>query len=127
MAADAEFQVLAERMDRIGGDIVEIKDELKGITAGLEKLARLEERHDNHTKALERAFTTLKGVEDRLKTLEVQEPINKMVGKWVVSGVLGVVAILGVQVVSMVFITKTPSQPVHVTIDRAALEQEPRR
>lgn len=120
MAADAEFQVLANRMDRIGEDVVEIKDQVRAISQGLEKIARLEERHENHARALERAFNSLTSMEGRLKTLEVQEPINKMVSKWVIAGVLGVVAILGVQIVGLAFMSKGDKapQPVHITIDR---------
>lgn len=125
MAVDAEFQVLAERMDGIGRDIVEIKDDLKSIVAGMERIVRLEERYDNHGKALERSFAAITGLEGRMKTLEAQEPINKMVSKWVMTGVIGIVGILGLQVVSFVFTTKQ-QQPVNITIDRGALE-EPRR
>ncbi len=131
MAADAEFQVLAERMDRIGDDVSEIKDGMKAMAAGMEKIVRLEERHDNHSKAIERAFGSIGGMEGRLKTLEAQEPINKMVSNWVISGVLGIVGLIGLQVVGLVFILKdrpAQQQPVHVTIERQALDrEEPRR
>jgi hypothetical protein len=118
-------------MDRIGGDIVEIKDELKAITSGMDKIVRLEVHHENQEQALERAFGTIRGLEGRMKTLEAQEPINKMVSNWVISGVLGIIGLIGLQVVGLVFILKdkpAAQQPVHITIDRSALErEEPRR
>lgn len=107
MAANVENSVLAERIDRIGADVADIKTELKRIAEGMERIARLEERHATHGDALSRAFVRIEGVENRVITLEVEAPITRMVRSWVISGVVGVCGLLGTQLFAVIwFVSK---------------------
>lgn len=101
--AKVDHTVLAERIERIATDVSDIKEEMKRIAAGMERIARLEERHVNSSEAIARAFTRIENHERRLVQLEVEVPITKMVRNWVIMGVLGVLSLLGAQVFTIVF------------------------
>lgn len=103
MGDGVENNVLAERIERIGDDVAAIKAEMQRIAAGMERIARLEERHATHNDALTRAFTRVEQIEQRLVKLEVEVPITRMVRGWVISGVIGVVGLLGTQLVAVIF------------------------
>lgn len=95
--------VLAERIERIASDVADIKDEMKRIAAGMERIARLEERHANSGEAIARAFSKIQDHEQRLIKLEVEAPMTKMVRNWIISGVIGVIGLLGTQLFAVIF------------------------
>ena len=100
--------VLAERIEGMARDVSDIKTEMKRIAEGMERIARLEERHSNANAAIERAFTKINNHDERLAALEVQQPITVMVRNWVITGVVGVVGLLGTQLFAVAwFVTQS--------------------
>lgn len=73
-----------------------IENTLKVISENLERLAALEQKHLETREALNRAFSSIGKVDERLRVIEMEIPTLKMVSKWVVAGVLGIVSMLGV-------------------------------
>lgn len=103
MGDDVDNSVLAERIDRITSDISEIKIAVNRLAGDMERVIRLEERHATHSEALTRAFTRVETIEIRLAKLEAEVPITRMVRGWVISGVVGVVGLLGTQMAAVLW------------------------
>lgn len=118
----AALAKLSQQMLSMANDVADIKNQVATLNTSLERLARIEERHQNHHHALERAFTTLKEHDGRIKAIEVQEPISKMVQKWVITGVIGVVSLVGLQIVGIVI---QQSRPTQVIIDPEVARPRP--
>lgn len=101
---------LVQQMVTMSTDLADIKRQIASLNTSLERLARIEERHEAQRRALERAFESLKEHDSRIKTIEVQEPISKMVNRWVIAGVIGIVGFAGLQVWgTIVQANKTPA------------------
>lgn len=119
-----------ENLDTIGtelrmvgrtlGEVRASVDDLReSIGNDRDRLARLEERFLNHGAALERAFNTLSQIESRIKTLEVQAPIIKLVTGWVIAGV---VAVTGMGVIQVWTVKQSADRPI-VAVDREVIER----
>ncbi len=91
MADDKDIQRISEGLD-------DVKETLKGVVDALVRLARLEERHTNTAKALERAFTAISNNEKRITQLEIKNPVMELTSDWVINGVwlvVGAVVMFG--------------------------------
>lgn len=115
------YGALLERIDGMRSDIADIKSDLHVVSASLQQIARLEERYKNHDAAIARAFSSLNEHEARLKTLEIHAPINKMVSRWVVTGVIGLIGLVGLQAFSVMMSYRRPEAA--VTIDAATVRR----
>jgi hypothetical protein len=98
------MQVIENRLGDIAADVSEMKGELRAVAAGMERVTRLEEGRSHHEQALGRAFEKLDLHDRRLGILESEQPMTKMVRGWVIAAVVSLVALLGMQVVSMSFV-----------------------
>ena len=116
---------LAEQNEAIRSDVSEIKREVEALSKSFERLARLEERQDGQKDAVARAFTKVEALDDRIKKIEVQEPVAKLVQKWVIMGVIGVVSIFGLQLAAVVFQQSKPTQITIEVDDVAKLRSKP--
>lgn len=105
---------VAEQVRSIATDVTEIKQQVATLTSSLERLARMEERQLNYQAAIGRVFETIKEHDSRIKTIELQEPMAKLVQRWVIAGVIGVVGIFGLQVAAIVF---QSNKPITIAID----------
>lgn len=97
----AAMQILEAKVESVAADIAEIKADLKTVTAGMERIIRLEEGRAQHEQAIGRAFNSITQHESRLSVLENDAPITKMIRNWVVAGVIGIVTMFGMQLYSM--------------------------
>lgn len=75
------------RLDSLQEDVSEIKDTTRKMAEALERLARLEERHASVSASLDRAFTSINKVQDRVTKLETGQPLQNMTSNWVMDWV----------------------------------------
>lgn len=97
----AAMQVIEARLDGIAADLSEMKAELRTVASGMERVIRLEEGRTQHAEALGRAFGILNEHEKRIIAIENEMPMTKMVRGWVIAGVIGIVSLLGLQVIGL--------------------------
>ena len=90
-----ELATLANRLQSLHTDVSDIKGALKDLTVAINKLAIIEERQSTITASIERAFTAIAKVEDRLSSIEKDIPNNHRIGAWVDRAVF---ALLGIAV-----------------------------
>ena len=72
-----------------------IEDTLKAIRDNLGTLAALEQKHLQTREALERAFSTIGKIDERVRKIEHEIPTLTLVRKWVIGGVIGIISMLG--------------------------------
>jgi len=118
---------LSEKMDGIASDVQELKSQISSLSSSLERLARIEERHNNHSAALERAFNNIKEMDDRVKSIEVQEPITKLVRGWVIGGVIGVVSMVAISSGTLMFVTSRQPAPTQIIFDPDVANKIPKK
>jgi hypothetical protein len=82
--------------------ITSLEKVVKSIDESLKILANIEIKHADTRDSLDRAFLELKDQEERLRIVEADMPVIKMVKGWVVSGVIGIIAILGISIIELV-------------------------
>ena len=78
-----ELSELANKLLSLHEDVSEIKGALRDLTSAITKLALIEERQTVTNASLERAFTAITRVEDRLSELERLAPMNNQSRIWV--------------------------------------------
>jgi len=78
---------VGDDIKHIETSLAEVKETLKGVVDALERLARLEERHMNTARSLERAFTAITKLETRIADLEKKSPIQSLASGWVINTV----------------------------------------
>lgn len=88
---EMDVSVLSERLQFLHSDVSEIKGALNELTLAINKLAVIEERQSVTTASIERAFTAIAKVEERLLVLEKLAPENHRIGAWVDRLVMAVV------------------------------------
>lgn len=77
----------AARLDALQEDISEIKAATRKMADALERLARLEERHATVSTSLDRAFTSINKIHDRVTKLEVAQPMQNITSNWVMDAI----------------------------------------
>lgn len=86
-----EINSLANKLQSLHSDVSDIKGALNELTRAINKLAVIEERQAVTTASIERAFTAISKVEERLLELEKVAPENHRIGAWVDRAVMAVV------------------------------------
>jgi hypothetical protein len=114
--------VLTEQVQGIQSDIADIKQAVQRVDAGLQAVARIEDRQlsliqtmerdrlaqaalEERVRAIEQRTDTIDSVpklQDRLGVIEVKMPQLEDLRKWVISGMLGALAMMGAALVSLV-------------------------
>ena len=84
-ATDGLIQVIAVRLDNLHSDVSGMRDVLKELASAVTKLAIIEERQQQATQALDRAFKVLEKVENRLDAIEKAQPMQQQTSSWVVT------------------------------------------
>ena len=104
---EAAFAVLAHKVEAMHTDFGEIRAVLRELTVAINKLALVEERQAQAAQAQERAFSVLSKLEykidkldERVKELEVEEPIQRQTSGWVTSAVWGFAGLAAAYVVN---------------------------
>jgi hypothetical protein len=93
---EGPVQVIAVRLDNLHADVSGMRDVLKELATAVTKLAIIEERQQQASLALERAFKVLEKVETRLDSIEKAQPLQQQSTDWVTKAVWAVVAVVGV-------------------------------
>ena len=87
--------VVETKVTALAEDTSDMKKSLRDIASSLKKLAVLEEKHNNTTESLKRAFSTIDKNTDRLDIIEAALPSIKLASGWIFKAVLFVMALLG--------------------------------
>ena len=95
----ANDTVIEFRIASLEGSVGEIKTAVKSIDNSLQTLARLEVHHAETRETLSRAFREVEDQERRLRALESEGPVAKLVIRWVIGAVIGIVALVGVALI----------------------------
>lgn len=77
------------RLEAVERDMGEIKQAIQGIAGSLQTLARLEERHQETRDSLSRAFGQIEDHEQRIRHIERDIPVTKLVRNWVIAAMTG--------------------------------------
>jgi len=99
-----EKDQLESRVDFLEKTVHEVRDAVRSIDGSLKELVRLEVAHAETRNGLTRAFLEINDHEERLRKIEAEMPTMRMARGWVVSGVIGLVALLGLAVAKGVLI-----------------------
>ena len=104
--------------DEFDARIERVEEAVVGINESLKLLSKLEERHQNTADGLRRAFVEIKEVQERkadqhqlddhearLRTIEADMPLLREIKRWVIAGVLGIIALVGIALVSLVVVS----------------------
>lgn len=62
---------IGTRLEQVHDELADVRALVGRLTDAVERLTRLEERHANTSQALDRAFTALGGLRDRMHAIEV--------------------------------------------------------
>ena len=84
---DPLVSILSTRLESLHQDVGEIKNAMNTLSAAITKLALVEERQAAANAALERAFSAIEKVEERLSKLEMADAHNKRTNKYVDSAI----------------------------------------
>lgn len=89
------INVVIERISNLHADVSDLKESTKesmrDIANALNRLVSVEERQSNTNEAFKRVVNQLDKMDQRLIALEQDEPIKKLVSKWALAAVWGVV------------------------------------
>ncbi len=85
--------LLSTRLEVLHNDVGEIKDALKSLSEAITKLALVEERQSETAKALERCFSTVSRLEERVTRIELKLVNSDRTSGWVDKAVLAAVVI----------------------------------
>lgn len=91
-----EHRLLAYRVDQHEAWINEMRDAVKSIDRSLQLLSLVEAQHV-------KSRTQITEMAERLRGIELELPTLRLVRGWMISGVLGVVAAVGLGVIAMAF------------------------
>lgn len=101
MAGEGLDPLVQAHMAATGKSIDEIKSSIVKITDALVTLVRLESEQRTHAASIANIQEDATDHDRRLKAIEVVIPVLKQTHSWVVAGVIGIVAMVGVQVYSV--------------------------
>lgn len=99
------LRILNFQLEQQKEELKQIREALKQIAEAFNKLALLEEKHNTIQSFAGRMSDRIDGFEERIREIERQQPIDKLVGKWVIGGVIGIVTLVGAAAVSFIFKT----------------------
>jgi hypothetical protein len=81
-----------------------IERTLETVSDNLKQLTQLEIRHSETREALARAFDELASQGKRIKDVELEMPTLRLTRGWIIAGVIGIVALVGLAAVRLILI-----------------------
>lgn len=84
-----------------------IEKTLESLADNIKQLTTLEQKHLETREALTRSFKAIDLLDSRLRLVELEMPTLKLVRKWIIAGVMGILGLLGVTVFKLFTITLT--------------------
>lgn len=94
--------VLDVRVTNLERVVERVSTAVESIDESLKVLTRLDVKHEETNKGLDRAFVSLKDHETRIRSVETEMPTMKLIRGWVVAGTLALIGLVGVSVVNLV-------------------------
>lgn len=85
-----------------------IEQTLRVVSENLERLAAIEQRHIETREAMGRLMTNHDKLDDRVRSVELEMPTLKLIRGWVIAGVIGCAALLGLTLFKIATIPPTP-------------------
>ena len=81
------YNAVLVRLDRMEKAQDETRDTLREVAAAINKLAVIEERQQVASSAIERLAAEQKRIDERLRALEISEPMQAQTAEWVKNAV----------------------------------------
>jgi biopolymer transport protein ExbB/TolQ len=112
-----EVAVLDKRIEYLERNAERTTQAIQSIDETLKVFARVATQHEQiseqNREAFERAFRAIgegakeiKAQAERITKLEIEAPMNRMARKWIFTGVIGVVSLVGMELFSIIQINK---------------------
>lgn len=98
-AAHAVLDVRVTNLERV---VERVSTAVESIDESLKTLTKLDVKHEETNKGLDRAFVSLKDHETRIRLVETEMPTMKLVRGWVITGTLALIGLVGVSIANMV-------------------------
>lgn len=121
MPDNENYAVIKEQLLHLRQDVANVRAKVDDLAGEQVQIVRLQEQMISHSSAIGRAFKDMKEIDNRVVTLEAQSPINALISRWVILGVLGSLAIVGSTAFAVVFQQKEQGkkdQQIRIVIDR---------
>jgi len=91
-------ELLAYHMQQTNASITEIKNTLGEMSRAVSALVRVEQQQLDHAAEIRRAHAAIEDINERLLAVEIAIPLLRQTHSWVVAGVIGIVALVGISV-----------------------------
>lgn len=104
------IEVFAAKLDSVQSDVSAIKVRLDTVSEALVTLTRLEERHDQTTQEIQTLTRAVADQDRRLGSLERDHPGLLEVRRWIISGVVAGVAMIGLALAKLVILDPITQQ-----------------
>lgn len=95
-------ELILHRLNSLETSVEKIQLATEGIDESLRILREQKVEISHLRKDTDIAFADIRGIEDRLKPIEVAMPGLQEIRQWVILGVLGTIGIVGTGVIAMV-------------------------
>lgn len=113
---EARLLTTMSRVEHMSSDIAEIKGTMAKVAEAVSKLAIVEERQTSDRAEIARIFKRLDSIDDRLKAIELSQPLQKQATDWVGKAVWAVVAAVLSAAISMVVVSKSVAKASDVPV-----------
>lgn len=97
--ATAVLDIRVTNLERI---VERVSTAVESIDESLKTLTKLDVRHEETAKAVERAFDVARDHETRVRLIEVEMPTLKLVRKWALSGMAAFAGALCLAILALV-------------------------
>ena len=98
----ADQAVIEHRVATLETAVSKIERAVSSIDESMKAMVRLEEHHAQTRDSVERCFSQVGDHEQRLRQLEKDAPTARLVAKWVITWVVGIVSLVGTALVGLV-------------------------
>ncbi len=96
----ADIEVLATKLEHLSEGVDRMESILAQMSESLNKLSIVEERQATTAETVRRLYDKLDTLEERLRNLEIAEPIQSQTSQWIINGVWGIVGAIGAYLVA---------------------------
>lgn len=100
--SDNDNAVLDVRVTNLERVVERVSTAVESIDESLKTLTRLDVKHEETNKEVERAFDDISDHETRIRVVETEMPTMKLIRGWVIAGVVSLVGLVGLAIAGMV-------------------------
>lgn len=94
--------VLDVRVTNLEKVVERVSTAVESIDESLKTLTKLDVKHDETNKGLDRAFVSIKDHETRIRLIETEMPTMKLIRGWVITGAIALIGLMGLSIVNTV-------------------------